>query len=600
MVAQRVMKKSGVDFESLRQSIKDSRDELKEHRRIRTKILRQYAGHHYPGGTVADEFNREVPLPMLEKMIDTLVYQVAAQLPNVNVRAQKPSLNRDADSMEDSLNQLGKEIFIGDALTAIAFNAMVGPVGISKTGLTAGRKVEWQGFTHDIGQPFVHSVDFDDFVFDILAKRWDQIEYVGDRIRMPLDKALASGLYDRKALKAAAFDHVELRNEDGQLRAESIGLSGRTLRSEISLQVELWELWLPGPNLMVTMVLDRSGDVAGKPVRVDPWDGPEMGPYRLLKFRTMSNQILAPSPALSLLPLHMHVNEITWKAMEQASAQKINLAVPSGSQDEANKIARTNNLEAFSIAPGHEVPQEVRWGGTDGSLQNTVIQELAMFDDFAGSLSLLTGANPQADTLGQTKILQSNASQRIQDWQRRMYAFTEGVYHDLAYWHVTDPFINRQVTKRIPGISEEFIEQWRPFDAESDWLDFNFEIVPGSLQPKSPEEISQQLIGVVTQVFLPLMPLLQQSGKTIDVGAVVDLMARNNNLPELHSLIVDLQPGAQPLAVGNQPPKAGGGQQQQQAPSGGGGPAGLANQLGAAQAGADIATPAAAPQQPGA
>jgi hypothetical protein len=54
---------------------------------------------------------------------------------------------------------------------------------------------------------------------------------------------------------------------------------------------------------------------------------------------------------------------------------------------------------------------------------------------------------------------------------------------------------------------------------------------------RSPQETLQALVGAVTKVFLPMRPLMQQAGVSINIKRFAELFAELSDMPEMGELI---------------------------------------------------------------
>ena len=202
----------------LQNAIEYSRRQLLPYREKRLHALRQFVGAHYTD-TGAEQ---RVPLNFIEMAVSIYRRQIAARRPQVLVRAKNRQYEPVAGQFESALNMLLKDIKFEETMQQWVLDAMFG-LGIVKTGLTASG-IDMNGYEHDPGQPFVDNVDFDDFVFDMSAKRWDQIQFCGNRYCLPLEAVKQSKMFGKKGndLKPSEFRQ---NNEFGEERVQRIGTS---------------------------------------------------------------------------------------------------------------------------------------------------------------------------------------------------------------------------------------------------------------------------------------------------------------------------------------------------------------------------------------
>ena len=98
---------------------------------------------------------------------------------------------------------------------------------------------------------------------------------------------------------------------------------------------------------------------------------------------------------------------------------------------------------------------------------------------------------------------------------------------------------------------------YRAWEREGDYLDYNYEIVPYSMQYESPRQRLNGLLTIFTQLFIPLAPVMAQQGIGINYQALSRQVSELSNLPELNDLLIFSQPAPNPGEIGpvGQPPR---------------------------------------------
>lgn len=91
-----------------------------------------------------------------------------------------------------------------------------------------------------------------------------------------------------------------------------------------------------------------------------------------------------------------------------------------------------------------------------------------MMSYIAGNLDVLGGLSAQSDTLGQDRILNQSANQRINDMQSRVYSFTTKVIEALGWYVWNDPTLERNLEKNTnAGRTKSFV--FKADDKEGDY-----------------------------------------------------------------------------------------------------------------------------------
>ena len=532
----------------LRTAIEYSRRRLQPFREQRYETLRQYVGYHYSDDGAADR----VPVNMLELAINIYTQQMAARSPKALVHTQFKPLKPLAANFELALNQLLSEIRFGDTIRLAVIDALVG-VGIIKTGLERKASVEIDGFLHDVGQPFADVISLDNWVHDTTATKLEKCQFMGDRYRLPLEMVKQSPAFSNTDnLKATIKTSY---NEQGDTKAESLSGGTQVDPDEYADHVELWDIWLPAENLLITIPAEGEG----KPLRVIEWDGPENGPYHMLSFSPVPGNIMPLAPSALWMDLHDLANRMFRKLGRQAERQKTVLGIQSGAEDDGDRIIKTNDGEALRM-DNPDRAREYRFGGIDQPSLAFLLQVKDLFAYLGGNLDSLGGLSPMADTLGQDQLLAQNASKRVADMQDRVIEFTKDVIKSLGFYLWNDPLIELPLTKRVPGFDSLSVPvTFGPDAKEGDFLDYNISIETYSMQHRSPQMKLQALTQVFGQFIVPFAPMLAEQGIGIKFESLLKTISKYANVEELNDILefTQLSPEFDRQMVGNPPQKMG-------------------------------------------
>lgn len=538
----------------LLEAVDYSRRRMQPFREQRLAAVRAYVGSNY-GEMGASE---KVPLNLMQMAVNIYRRQVAARAPQALIVPKDPRLAATADDFELALNWLIKEIDLEASIAQWVIDAMFS-VGVMKVGISPGKQWEIEGYNHDAGVPFADVVDFDDFVFDMNAKRWDLCQYVGNRYTLPYEAAMELKLFDEELTPTILTDY----NEQGDERVSILQTGGawNPQRGYIDL-VELWDLWLPFDNLLVTVqCVDNSGIASGKIVRVVDWDGPEIGPFHILSFGDVPGNIMPLPPAQAMLDLHEAANRVFRKIVRQADRQKTLTIVSNGAEEDARRIIDANDGDTIR-ADNPQATREARYGGPDAASIAFLLQLKDLFVYLGGNLDALGGLGRQANTVGQESLISRSANMLIADMQDRTTTAVRKVIESLSDYLWNDPTSAPKVLKRIGdtglSIPIEFSQDLR----EGDLLDYMVEIAPYSMQSRTPTERMATLSQLMTNFVIPLAPQLQQRGIGIDMDQFMQIMAKYSNLPEMERILERIPP--EEMAMMQQ--AAGGGERPLQSP----------------------------------
>jgi hypothetical protein len=518
------------DLKRLEESVLQSRRRLQPLRKNRRDRLRQYVGHRW----MDDAASERVPVNMIELMINVYLSLLAGRRPAVLTTTPTTKLKPAAASLELGINQLLGEIDFERTSRMCVLNALVGQ-GVCKVGRAfTGQTVEWEGFRHDVAQPFADPVDFDDWVQDMNASRYEQISFAGDRYRLPLEMVVENRHYDstaRAKLKTTAEDETWREGED---EFAEIG-RGQGEREEFRETVALWDLWLPLDGVIITV---PNGGEWDPPLRVAPYEGPESGPYHLLGFAEVPQHGVYLDPLSPCLQdLHDIVNLLYRKLGRQAERQK----TVYGYNDEADttRIKDAADGEAVLVS-SPQSGQEMSLGGINRENLAFAVHVKDLFGYLAGNLDLLGGLGAQSPTATQDELLQANASRRLSSMQSRTTGFTTAVVRSLAWYLWEDQFFRARGTKRAHN--REYEVEFSPEQREGDYLDYNFTIEPYSMTEKTPGQRLQIVEHLFQNYLIPFAPQIAEVGGAVDWRGFLELYAKLNNMNELNDIMTFRSP----------------------------------------------------------
>tara|TARA_R100000655_G_scaffold50244_1_gene87798 strand:+ start:2446 stop:4239 length:1794 start_codon:yes stop_codon:yes gene_type:complete len=509
-----------------------SRRKMLPFRENRLQQVRQYVGTSYSENGATDK----VPINLLEMAINIYRRQVAANRPQILVKTKNNQLKAEAADFEAVINNTLDEIDFEATLQKWVLDAMFG-LGIVKTGLGAGRTGEIDGFTHDVGQVFCDNVDFDDFVFDMTAKRWDQIQFCGNRYSLPYDLAMEMKLFGKKELVPNPY--VRSTNEQGDERVTSLQTGGETMGTEQYMPIiELWDVWLPYENVIVTMQADDHGGgfLNTEPLKVVDWDGPEIGPYHLLSYIDVPGNIMPISPAGLLTDLHDLVNRVFRKLGRQAERQKTLTIVAGGAEEDGRRVVNSNDGDTI-LSDRPESTKEMKFGGVDSGSLAFMIQLKDLFSYLGGNLDSLGGLAPSAKSGKHDSLLKQSASVRIDDMQARTTNAVRKVMESMADYIFYDPVPSTRVYRDIPNTDMSVKVDFDPDIREGDLLDYAIDIAPYSLQSRSPGERLQTINDTMMQIIMPMSQQLQQRGIVPDMERYLEIMSKYSHTSEIADIL---------------------------------------------------------------
>lgn len=555
-------------------AFKTAKEMLRPSRESRRELVAAYTGGQ--GQYEGVQPNKKKTLSnLLLQTADIYTQSLAANRPRVLIETQYPQLVAFAKQFQVATNNLLEEIHFEDQLRRLVLDAFFG-LGVMKVYRAPGQKEEvfnpdfpqepemdaplevWaayqmvqsaipQSIWVDPGKPYAECISLDDFVYDVEASSWEKIRFAGHIYRVPLSEVKEDERFDPEVvalLKPTSRWGVEFGSEE---KASDLSKCSQD-HDEIEPMVDLMDLWLPREQQWCVLSTNQSLP----PLMVSDWDGPESGPFHILTFLDVPDNIMPVSPAANLKPLHDLDNALLRKAARGATNQKTVLTY-SGDTKDAEQVAGAQDMETKRVNDPQSL-REMKFNGVDqGTLAfEQIIQGL--FSRMAGNLDAMGGLGPQSGTFGQDQLIAAAVSKREAKMQQRVVRVVAAVVRDLGWLLWVDKSKEMRGQYFIPGVRTPVDVSWTPEDREGDFLQYNFDVAPYSMAYQSPTERGKQLLTLLGQVYLPLMPMMIQQGGSLDIKEITSDLADLFDSPRLRRWAVfGGSPHQEMQPVGQQP-----------------------------------------------
>lgn len=524
-------KPSKAEITRLQESINWSYMQLKPFRENDKYAMEQYVGAHYS----EKGSNKNVPFSLLELAISTYTQRLSGGKPKVLFTTPHDQLQPQKSKLQRGTNHLLEEIDFGATL-ADAVQGGFFSMGIIKMGLDLRSQQEWNGFLHDVMQPFADSVTLDNWCHDMSATRWDKIQHCEDRYSILLEDAAEMFEHGDKLMPIE--DTEGYGKDDDRLKDMTQGNSfNREHYREIG---EVWDVWDPRENIIITLAAGEGMpcDVTGEYLNVMDWNGPERGPYRLLRFNPVRGNVMPLPPVGLWMDMHELANNVMRKLGRQAQRQKTVWGAQPGSEADANTTINANDGEIVKILGAKAT--EMKFPGVDPQQLAFLIQIKNMASWLWGNLDALGGLSPQAETLGQDRLLTASASQRLVKMQNTTLDFASSCILCLSELLYQDPGIILPQTKRHGNI--EIPVYWTPEDREQDFFEYNMKLEPYSLQYRSPTERLETIRQTMQQMVAPFMEQMMAQGIHVDFEKLYRIISEYTGLDELNQILIYTNP----------------------------------------------------------
>jgi hypothetical protein len=518
--------------------------------RVRRNLnIQQYVTSHY-GSNGSPE---RVPVNFLELAIGIYTYQLVARVPQVTVTAKSLSLRPVVANFEIVMNGMLKDqLGLAVALREVVKDAMFG-VGLMKVGKSPATQVDIDGGTYSVGQPFADPISLDDWFHDISAKRWSLCRFCGNRYSVPIEDLRDSELFDQSAVAELQPDTRRTQNVTGEEKASSISVDSGSTPDDWKDCVELSDTWIPSERIVLTCKADD--DTGKAPLRVVEWRGPGRGPYHMLGFNDVPDNILPLPPATLLSDLNELANRLFRKLGRQAERQKTITAVQRGGEEDGQRIVNASDGETISVDNPQNVTQ-LKFGGVEGNTLAFTLQVKDLIAYMGGNLDTLGGLSPQADTLGQEQILGQNASKRMASMQMRTHEFTENVIQDVGYYVWTDPLQDYPLDRTIPGTDITISTALRPEQRTEDFFNMAVTIEPYSMTESTPASKLNAIGRIVQDFIVPLLPMWQAQGISLDGRGLLTTVAKYSHVADLGAFVRFSDPQEQQGGQGGGAPES--------------------------------------------
>lgn len=510
-------------FLKLTESIDWAQRQLDYPRKKRVESVRQFVGFHY----FENGAPKRVPVNFLALAVQIYVRQLAARAPRAMITTWRQDLLPVAADLELAINQIPGEIGLTKTLRKFVTEALFS-MGIVKCGLhTVG-----EALGHEYGEIFVDLVTLDDYFLDMAAQDYTRIDYEGNDYWIDYEELMDSGVVDKKDRAFLKPDEYTVIGPSGAERAEEISTdsSPSVYRDKIHLR----DVWLPKDKLIVTY-----GVTSKRKIKVMDRDEPH-GPYYRLGYTDVPSNLLPLAPAALWRDLHDLANSLYRKLGNQADSQKSVLGFSGENDEEVEEFKKARDGDGIRYQ-GRE-PKELKAGGIDAKTLAFYLQTKDLQSYFAGNIDSLGGLAAQTETVGQDRLIGEAAGAQLRDMADTTVGVIKEIFQAFVYYEWNDPIKRRMLEKPIPGTDLKVATEFGPEHKQGDMELYELSIDVYSMQDDSPQ-LKLQKLGLVTQQYvLPLAPLIQQQGGTIDVQRIMQLVAKYADLPELSQIVTFMEP----------------------------------------------------------
>jgi hypothetical protein len=508
-------------------------------RKARGKFMAQMVGRFYNKSNSSKRRNDDQdrgasPLNLLHTAVTTLVPQLVSNEPRVKVSTDVIIYDDYAEMLGLGTNSLIKKIKLKNTQRKAIYDSIF-LAGFVKTGLASSDELlTMDGTDIVIGQPYADRVDPDDMILDPWAREWEAQTYIGNRYRANLDDLEAVGLYDMDILKKLPKSH-EVRGDAQRYASKLSGADPGEQYGEVQEFIDLCDVYFPREKIVVTLPY-YDGGRAEDFLRVADYSGPDTGPYHMLGFTPVSDNLLPVAPVHIWADLHTMGNKIARKLARQADRLKSNILYAKEAQEEAEELSEADDGEMFGVTDPNNF-KEVKYGGATPEAYQWMEWVKRTFAEQANNMDLLSGNGAGDETLGQSEIRQANTSVRLSDMQGLVYGFTEEVTRDLGFYLHTDPLIELPLVKRVMGVKTQVV--YTPEMRAGEFFDYTFKIEPFSMARPDPNMAVRRKIEFASSVIPAAAQAAMLLGPGFRVGPFLKDIAKDVQIDGLEEWLDD-------------------------------------------------------------
>lgn len=522
--------KTSLRFDALYKSVEASYRGLEPFRNLNRNLIREYAGPAYGDSTQKRKY-----LNVTAMMVDAYMMMLAANRPRVEVTTRMQSLQAYAKHYSVGLNNLLEEIGLEFTVRRWVLDAFFS-VGIVKVHRKSSREVEFENnIWMDPGTPFASNVSLDNFVYDMGAKSWGEVRWAGDMYRIPLDDIKAGverGVYDPEVAESVVATSKYHVKDD---RVEEFSRGNETDLDDFMPMVDLADIWIAREKKVYTFVVDKRSSfcIKKKPLASMDWLDTTSGPYHVLGFGDIPDNIMPVGPAVHMDELDRLINQIMRKQARQAMRQKDHVIFGPTSADTAKRMQK--HPDGGMYAGDASAIANVSEGGANAANQQFLINLLDLYNRFSGNVETMLGLGAQSDTVGQEQLIHDASNRKVGAMQSRVMDATRRLISALAFELWNDQFM--VIAGQIDVAGYQVDATLKPGDRAGNFWDYNFEPNVYSMSYRPPVQQADMLMSLMERVYMPLQQNIAMQGGIIDVAVLNEELASKLDADYLRNII---------------------------------------------------------------
>lgn len=528
------------------------------------EILKELAGDRYSTSSA----DKRIFVNLLSLYCNIVGRNLISKNPRVMLSTYERKNVSVVSAMQRWVNEELVHMQFANTMQRIVLDGFIS-FGVSKVALATPEDAANYAWNLKAGRPYVARVSPDDFVMDMRAKCPEEARYFGNRYRVPKILAEENKDFNAKLRKNLAVSRNWRYNADGDERPNQI-TSGENRYSdeEVEDMVDLWDIYYPSHRCVYTFSEDQitgpnASELNGEavPLGEKDWIGPDLGPYRMYALNVIPDQPIPKGPLQDVFNLHEAANNVYRKLVRQAKDCKDLFLYMNAASDDAARIKKEVDGGMVPVQDPKNFAQ-MTFGGVNNGLFLFVRELIDRFSWMAGNLVTMGGLAPQAGTLGQEELLSQQSNGQVAGYQEVTADFVRSNAEALNWYWWNDPVSDYETKYEVPGYEEVWRKQtiapWnstKPQALKRDGPMPKVKIDPHSMRAVTPSQRAQDLIQVVTAIYMPLAQMAQQQGISLDFNEFLRIIGDLKDIPDLtRVLTVTEPPQEQPGGAGSAAP----------------------------------------------
>lgn len=506
-------------FSNLRRAVKYNYREMKPFRDVRRLIVEAAKGHYYRTEDDPPDAVRD-PVNMMDQYQQTLVRSFVQTNPRVRITNRNDP--RAAMIFQEHMNIRIKEINLRNTLRRCVQEGILGYTGTAYCGVSPTDN-------DPMGESFCDPISLPDLVVDLSHEEFHQADLIGHRFARRIEDLRQDEMYDQEQVAKLRGRRSSLSELHDQDSSSSFRENYNFDQGSLFDWADLWVVQVKPANMVVYM----TGDLAvTAPLRVESLDAPEFGPYVMLEFSRVPDELMPNSPAAMMLDMHDFVNgQYRRIFMKEDQAAEFH-TYEGGAEADARRTRDAMDGELVLVNNNAAVKRRLK-GGTSPQALATAIHGRQLFDELSGFIRRLGGVSSTAETATEARIDQANTSRLLRDMQLQVVEFTRRIVQNLAWYEWTHPTRTRKIELKIGKRGMAIEALWSPEIREGDFIEHEIDIIPDSMEHRSSGQQLEKLMAAVQGLVIPLMQVPSERPVVLKVPELLRKYSELDNLPEL-------------------------------------------------------------------